>query len=287
MDRKLGYAFLLPGVIFLIAFLFVPIIYSCYMSLYEWKLFDLGRQRDFVGIENYIRTFSDKLFLNAAGNTLILVFTCLIVEFVLGFGIALSLWNIQRPLKGIHGIVLLPMITSPVIVALIWRLIYDPQFSILNYVLSETLGISNIAWLGDASTALVSVIIVDIWQMTSFVILILYAGMTGIPLDCIEAALVDGASYRKIVRHIILPFSFSAIMLVLVLRTMDLFKIFDTIYVLTRGGPNAATESLSTYIYKVSFQQYQMGYAMALSLITLACILLISIVYTRARKQRD
>ena len=254
------------------------------MSLYEWKLFDLGRDKAFVGLDNFLRIFSDELFVNAAANTLTIVFFCLIVELVLGFCIALSLWNIQRSLKAVHALILLPMITSPVIVALIWRLIYDPQFGILNYVLRTVLGIANPAWLGDANLALPSVIIVDIWQMTSFVILILYASMTNIPLDCVEAAVVDGASYGQMVRYVIIPSSLSAVVLVMMLRTMDLFRIFDTIYVLTRGGPGSATESLSTYIYKTSFLHYDMGYAMALSLITLACIIIISMSYMKATK---
>jgi len=286
-EKKLGLAFLLPSAVFLSIFLFAPIVYSIYMSLYKWKLFDLGREREFVGLGNFIRLFSDKLFLNAITNTLLIVIVCLIIEIILGFLIALVLWNIQKSLKVIHAIILLPMITSPVIVALIWRFIYDPQFGILNYVLKHTLGLPEIAWLGDVSTALPSVMIVDIWQMTSFAILILYAGLTTIPTDCVESAFVDGASFIRTVFYIIIPFMLPAIFLVVILRTMDLFKIFDTIFVLTRGGPGTATESLSMYIYKTSFHYYDMGYAMAQSLFTLACILLISIGYLKARKVRE
>ena len=286
-EKRLGLAFLLPSTAFLLVFLFAPIVYSIYMSLFKWKLFDLGRQRVFIGLGNFVRLFSDKLFLNAAGNTLLIVAVCLLVEIVLGFFIALMLWNTQRSLKIVHAIILLPMITSPVIVALIWRFIYDPQFGILNYVLKRMIGISEIAWLGDVSTALPSIMIVDIWQMTSFVILILYASLTTISTECIESAFVDGASFTKVVFRIIIPFILPAVFLVVILRTMDLFKIFDTIFVLTRGGPGSATESFSTYIYQTSFHYYEMGYAMALSLITLACILIISIGYLMARKERE
>ena len=285
-EKRLGIAFLIPSSAFLFVFLFIPIGYSIYMSLFKWKLFDLGRQREFVALENFLRIFSDKFFINAAGNTLLIVGICLVIEMILGFIIALTLWNMQRSLKVVHAIIMLPMITSPVIVALIWRSIYDPQFGILNYVLKITLGISNVAWLGDVSLALPSVMIMDIWQMTSFVILILYASMTTVPTDCIESAFVDGASFLKMVFRIIIPFTLPAIFLVIILRTMDLFRIFDTIYVLTRGGPSSASESLSIYIYKTSFQFHEMGYAMALSLITLMCILLVSAGYLKARNAR-
>lgn len=284
-NKRLGLAFLLPGLGFLFVFLIIPILYSMYMSVFEWEIFDLGRERVFVGFDNFIRAFTDKLFLNAAGNTLLIVGVCLAFELVIGFIIALLIWNIQRPLKLLHAVILLPMITSPVIVALIWRLMYHPNYGIMNYVLKYILGLPAQAWLGDANLALPSIMLVDIWQMTPFVVLILYAALINIPADCIEAAFVDGASYGQMVRCIILPFMGPAILLVLMMRTMDLVRIFDTVFILTGGGPMNSTETLSTYIHKTGFQQYEMGYSMALSLITLACIILISIGYAKARKR--
>lgn len=286
-EKRLGLLFLLPSSIFMLIFLFGPIGYAVYMSLFKWKLFDLGKHKEFVGLGNFIRAFSDKLFLDAAGHTLLIVIVCLFFQLVLGFIIALALWNIQRSLKVVHAIILLPMITSPVIIALIWRFIYDPQFGILNWALKKTFGITGIAWLGGITTALPSIMAVDIWQMTSFVILIFYAALTTISTECIESAFVDGASFLKTVYHIIIPFMLPTIFLVIILRTMDLFKIFETIFVLTRGGPGSATESFSTYIYKNSFIYYDMGYAMALSLITLVCIMIVSIGYLRARKAKE
>lgn len=286
-ERRLGYAFILPGVFFLGFFIFIPILYSIYMSLFEWKLFDLGKVKTFVGLDNFIKIFSDKVFMTAMMNTLTIVAVCLVIEIILGFIISLSLWNIKKSMKVAQSIILLPMITSPVIVGLIWRFIYDPQFGIINYVLKNTIGVGNIAWLGNADTALLSVIIVDIWQMTSFVILILYAGMTSIPNEYLEAAQVDGTTYLQTVRYMIIPSISHYIILVFMMRTMDLFKIFDTVYVLTRGGPGYATETLSVYTYKTSFQFYDMGYAMALSLVSLICILVISISYMKLMKKKD
>ncbi|NLL96870.1 MAG: sugar ABC transporter permease [Clostridiaceae bacterium] len=286
-EKRLGYAFILPGVFFLGFFIFIPIIYSIYMSLFEWKLFDLGKIKTFVGLDNFIRIFSDKVFVTAILNTLTIVVFCLVIELILGFIISLSLWNIKRSMKVAQSLILLPMITSPVIVGLIWRFIYDPQFGIVNYVLRNTIGVGNIAWLGNADTALISVIIVDVWQMTSFVILILYAGMTSIPNEYLEASLVDGTTYFQTVRYMVIPSISHYIILVLMMRTMDLFKIFDTVYVLTRGGPGYATETLSMYTYKTSFQFYEMGYAMALSLVSLVCILMISISYMKLMKRKD
>ena len=277
----MGYSFSLPVVAFLFFFIFIAIGYCFYMSFFEWKLFDLGADKTFTGLDNYLRVFSDKIFGQAMLNTLLIVVCCIVVETVLGFLIALTLWSMKRTLRVIQTIILLPMITSPVIVGLIWRYIYDPQFGILNYVLRSTIGVGDIAWLGDESTSLLSVMIVDVWQMTPFTILVLFAAMMGISDDWIEAAQVDGARFWRIVRKIILPSVSPMVFFVLLMRTMDLLKIFDTVYVLTRGGPGFSTETLAVYTYKVGFSQYEMGYAMALSIITLLCILLVSCFYMR------
>lgn len=286
-NLAMGYCFSLPVMIFLFIFIFLSIAYCFYMSFFEWKLFDLGKDKTFVGLDNYIKIFQDGIFGQAVGNTLIIVFVCLTLETVLGFLIALTLWNLKRTLRVLQTILLLPMITAPVVVALIWRYIYDPQFGMLNYVLRNTIGIGDIAWLGDESTSLMSVMVVDIWQMTPFTILILFAAMTGISEDWIEAAQVDGAKFWRIVRKIILPALMPILMFILLMRTMDLFKIFDTVYVLTKGGPGFSTETLSMYTYKVGFSQYEMGYAMALSIVTLVGIMLISCFYMRRSKKLE
>lgn len=283
-ELRMGYSFLLPAVFFLLFFIFVSIVYSFYMSFFEWKLFDLGAEKTFVGITNYLKIFTDEVFGTSLVNTLTIVVACLVVETVLGFLIALTLWTLKKNLRVIQSIILLPMITSPVIVGLIWRYIYDPQFGILNYILRSTTGMQNLAWLGDERLSLFSVILVDIWQMTPFVVLVLYTGMTGISEDCIEAAQVDGARYWQIVRGMILPSIAPLISFAMLIRTMDLFKIFDTIYVMTKGGPGYSTETIALYTYKTGFSYYNMGYAMALSMITLVCIVAISAVYLRKKK---
>lgn len=225
----------------------------------------------------------DEVFGYALLNTFIITGTCLLVETVLGFAIALVLWKVRRPLRIVQAIILLPMITSPVIVGLIWRYIYDPQYGILNWFL-HSLDVSTYAWLADEKTALFSVILVDIWQMTPFTTLILFASMMGISDDWIEAAQVDGARFFSIVRHIIIPSVIPMLFFVLLMRLMDLLKIFDTIYVLTRGGPKYATETLAMYTYKAGFSQYRMGYAMALSIVSLLLIVLLAYVVNRIRK---
>ena len=283
--RLMGYSFSMPAVIFLSFFIVVSILYCFYMSFFEWKLFDMGANKVFVGLANYAKLFHDEVFGVVLKNTLLITAYCLVLETLLGFAIALALWAWQRKLRVVQTIFLLPMITSPVIVALIWRYIYDPQFGILNYFLHSVFGTGNIAWLGDAKLALPSIILVDVWQMTPFTILILYAAMMNINDDWIEAAQIDGASFFKTVKKIVIPSILPMTSFILLMRTMDLLKIFDTIYVLTRGGPGYATETMAMYTYKVGFSQYDMGYAMALSIATLVIVLLLSIPYIRRQKR--
>ena len=283
--RLMGYSFSMPAVIFLSFFIVVSILYCFYMSFFEWKLFDMGANKVFVGLANYAKLFHDEVFGIVLKNTLLITACCLVLETLLGFAIALALWAWQRKLRVVQTIFLLPMITSPVIVALIWRYIYDPQFGILNYFLHSVFGTGNIAWLGDAKLALPSIILVDVWQMTPFTILILYAAMMNINDEWIEAAQIDGASFFKTVKKIVIPSILPMTSFILLMRTMDLLKIFDTIYVLTRGGPGCATETMAMYTYKVGFSQYDMGYAMALSIATLVVVLLLSIPYIRRQKR--
>ena len=254
------------------------------MSFFDWELFDLGKDKVFVGLANYLRMFDDEVFGISLKNTLVIVIVCLLSETTLGFLIALTLSTINRKMRIVQSIILLPMITSPVIVGLIWRYIYDPQFGILNYFLKNTLGIADLAWLGNSSLSLTSVMIVDIWQMTPFVVLVLYAAMMGMSESRIEAARVDGATFWQIVRFVVLPSITPMIAFVMLIRSMDLFKIFDTIYVMTKGGPGYSTETLALYTYKTAFSHYNMGYAMSLSIITLVCIASISLIYIKSRK---
>lgn len=286
-ELKMGYSFLIPVILFLFFFIFLATIYCFYMSFFEWKLFDLGAQKTFVGLDNYMKIFSDEVFGVSMLNTLTIVVICIFVEMTIGFFIALALWTIKKSLRTVQAMILLPMITSPVIVGLIWRYMYDTQFGIINYFLREIFSASTIAWLGNEKLSLISVIIVDIWQMTPFVVLILYAGMTAISEELFEAAQVDGASYWKIVKKIVMPSILPMISFAVLMRTMDLFKIFDTVYVMTGGGPGISSQTIAMYTYKTGFSYSHMGYAMALSIITLICIISLSTVYMINNKKRE
>jgi multiple sugar transport system permease protein len=267
--------------------IFAPLVYSIILSLYQWQITQINTDKPFVGLQNYVKLFTDPQVLNAVWNTIVYVVGSVGVELVLGFIIAAALFELTRGRKLANSLILLPMIIAPVITALIWRYMFDPQFGLISQVLS-LFGIhGGIDFLGNAKLALPSLMLVDIWQWTPFVILILHAGMLGIPEDQFEAARIDGAGRVRILRSVVLPAIAPQILLVLLFRTMDTYRIFDTVYVLTRGGPGGATETIGLYTYQTGFSFFNMGYAMTLSVFILVTVGLISGFYLRLLRRRD
>jgi multiple sugar transport system permease protein len=275
-----------PTVLALIAVLIVPLGYSFAMSLRSWGLTDINGAKPYVGLANYRELLHDSAFLGAFRTTFILIAASVTIELVLGFAVALALFHITRGRKLANALILLPMIVTPVIVALMWRYLLDPQFGVVNAALG-VFGIKPVAWLGGPSTALLSIVIVDVWQWTPFVVLVLHAGMLALPPELLEAARVDGAGGRQLVLRIMVPLLAPLFLLVLLFRTMDVYRIFDTVYVLTQGGPGRATETVGIYTYKAGFEFSQMGYSMAMSCVVLVVILVISsfylVLFRRAR----
>ena len=284
--RRLGWALMAIPAVILALLIFGPLIYSFVMSFFEWGLTDINRDKPFVGIDNYITLFTDPMVLTALLNTITYVVASVSIELVLGFIIASALFDLTRGRKLANSIILLPMIIAPVITALLWRYLLDPQFGLVAQVAS-LFGGSGIGFLGSPTLALPTLILVDIWQWTPFVILILHAGMLGISEDQFEAARIDGAGRLRILRSIVIPAIAPQILLVLLFRTMDTYRIFDTVYVLTRGGPGTATETIGLYTYRTGFSYFDLGYAMTLSIFILVTVALISSFYIRLLRRRD
>ena len=275
---------LAPTLVFLLLFIIGPIIYSLVLSLYEWRLTEIAKPKSFVGLAITLLCSGSCVL---AGNEKHhdLTIGSVGIELILGFLVALLLWQLprvrisqfnhppandycssgSRPSLAVHA---------------------GPQFGIVNYALRGILP-GEVAWLGDVRLALPSVILVDIWQMTPFVVLVLHAGLCSISEEWLEAARVDGATYWQIIWHIVLPFLRQLIILVMMLRAMDTYRVFDTIYVLTKGGPGLATETIGIYTYKSGFSFFKMGYAMTLSTVSLAVVLVFSLLCVRMMRQED
>lgn len=251
-----------PAIVLLLALTIYPLIYMVQISF-------TGQDQQFTTV-HYTRLLGDAFFHRAAWQTFVYTATALTVELTLGLALALLIDSLGRWRGSIRVGLLMPMLVPPVVAALVWRLIYNTEFGLLNGTL-RNLGMdtSHLNWTAAEGSAMFSVILVDVWQWTPFMFLLLTAGLQAIPQEPLEAARVDGASYGRILRDLILPLMKPTILLAVVLRFMDLIRIFDPIYILTRGGPGFATETVSLYIYKTAFRFFNFGYAAAMSAVGL------------------
>jgi multiple sugar transport system permease protein len=284
-SRLLSYGLLLPGLAAITALVLVPVVYAVVWSLRDWRLTQISLPKQFVGFDNYADLLRDDVFFAALRNTTIFMVGSVAITVVIGFGVALALYYVTRGRRLVNALILLPMILSPVVVSLIWRYIYDTQFGPLNIV-STGLGLPRVQWLGSESLALGSVVLVDVWQFTPFAVLVLHAGLLTVPQEIVDAARVDGAGKVALARHILVPWLMPFVAVVVVIRSMDAYRVFDTIFLLTAGGPGTATESLSTYAQRQGFSFFEMGYSMAICVVMLAILVVISAFYLRLLARR-
>lgn len=280
--------FIGPAVFILLFIVIFPMVYSWALSFAEWNLMRGGDWR-FVGLRNYAQALlHDPHFYTSLRVTLIYVILAVGIQFLLGLVIALLL---NRPLKRVgflRTVLVIPTTMTPVVVGIIWRLLYNPELGTINYFLS-LFGFRPLSWLGDPSLALPSVIMADIWQWTPFMALILLAGLQALPREPYEASVVDGATTLQTFRLITFPLLLPTIIVALLLRIMDAFKIFDLIFILTGGGPGMTTEVLSFYTYRFGFKFFHMGRAAAMSLLLFAILFVITQIflkYYRAGEER-
>ncbi|MDQ1548119.1 MAG: multiple sugar transport system permease protein [Actinomycetota bacterium] len=285
--RRLGRGMIAVPAILLVVLIFGPLVYSIVLSLYKWQITDINSGKPFVGLDNYVRLFTDPQVLNAVLNTIEYVVGSVGIELVLGFIIASALFEMTKGRKLANSLILLPMIIAPVITALIWRYMLDPQFGLVSQVLALFGVKGGVPFFGSSQFALPSLMLVDIWQWTPFVVLILHAGMLGISEEQFEAARIDGAGRWRILRSIVIPGIAPQILLVLLFRTMDTYRIFDTVFVLTRGGPGTSTETIGLYTYQTGFSFFNLGYAMTLSVFILVTVAIISGFYLRLLRRRE
>ena len=268
-----------PAMLFVATVVGYPIFEAFRMSFHRLDL-TRGQER-FVGIANYVRATADPDFWNALQVTLLFTIASVLIELVLGLVLAVLTNREIRGRAFFRTVFLLPMFVAPVVVGVTWFWMYNVEFGVINWALLVA-GVRPQEWLGSARLALPAIVLVDVWQQTSTVFIILLAALQAIPQEIYEAARVDGAGPWRQFQSITLPFLRPAIGVVLTLRTMFALRAFDLIFVTTRGGPGRVTETISVYLYKVGFSQFNLGYSSALSVILLAFILAFSIFYARA-----
>lgn len=269
--------FLLPAVLVVALVLLYPLFFTFRLSMFSYSI---SRGMNFIGIDNYIKILLDKTFYIALRNTFIYTTAVVVVEMTLGFILA-NIVNRKFYLQSVvRTLLMIPMLTSPIVSGIIWRFMYNPDFGIINYFLTQV-GLQTQVWTGSPKTALLSTIIVDIWEFTPFVILLLLAGLQSIPKEQYEAAGIDGANFGQCLWYITIPWLKPMILVVLLLRTMDSIKVFDQVYALTGGGPGISSITLGVYAYTKGFRNFSLGYASTISYVLMLITIVISLFYMR------
>jgi multiple sugar transport system permease protein len=282
-DIRLAYLLVAPTVAVLVALSIYPLIHAVTLSL---RVTSSGASRWSLG--NFARLFSDQFFLAALGHTLVYSACALTLEFFFGLGLAVLMNSQLRGRGFFRAALLMPMMLPTVVAGVVWRLMLNPNFGAINGTLKGMgLNTAALTWTSSPRLAMLSVVAVDVWQWTPFMFLILLAGLQAIPQEPYEAALIDGSSAWQTFRHVTLPLLKPAILVALLLRTMDLLRVFDQVFILTEGGPGFATETISLYIYRTAFRFSNFGYAAAMSFVLLIITNIVSAFYFRVLQARE
>ena len=282
IERNIVWIFPLPATVFILIMMAFPVLYTVWVSFTDWSV-SSGGDINFIGFKNYVDLFQEPRFYNAVKMTFYFTTLAVGVETVLGVAIALIL-NREFWGKGIaKTILLLPMVATPVAIGLAWTLFYEPTIGLANYTL-KGMGFEGSNWLASKDMVIPALAIVDIWEWTPMVALIVLAGLASMPTEPFEAAKVDGATTIQTFRYITLPLLYPTILIAIVLRSIDAFKTFDIIYTMTAGGPGFASETLNIYAYTLGFGYFKFGMASSALAALLAIVLGFSILTLWVRK---
>jgi multiple sugar transport system permease protein len=276
----LAWLLVAPTILMFVVFAFLPSITAILYAFSHIRLQRGGMVRTFIGFENFARALDDPLVRQSALTTLKWALTVTTVEILLGLGLALLLAHGVRGRAIFTSLLIIPIIMPPVAVSLMWFFMYDYSFGIFNYLLNQ-IGLPSVRWLSDPNTALYAMMAVDVWQATPFAFLLLYAAILSLPRDPYEAAAIDGASRWHIFKTVTLPLLLPVLGVVVLLRLIDAARIFDKIFVMTRGGPGSSAYTATLTIYVEAFNKYDFGYASALSFLFQIVLIVFATIYVR------
>ena len=283
-DAVWSWIFMTPTTVFLVITALIPLLYSVYISFFKLKMNLPNATPTFVGFANYARMLTDKTLRVATSNTFKFAFISVTLELILGLFVAMAFCSDRRWARLGTSILLVPMIMAPVAIGTLWRMMLDGNTGVINYLLSF-LGIESVNWLSNPKYAMPAVLFVNVWQLVPWVVIVAAASLKALPGDCLEAALVDGASNRQIFWHIVLPMISPLLVIIYMLRFVDAFKVFDTVYTMTNGGPGTATEMLPNYIYKQGMKYFDVGYTAALAIAFVLVMSLFTAIFLRIRRK--
>lgn len=271
----------LPAILIVLALAIYPLVYSLWLAFHQWDLQTPGHP--FVGLDNFSGALGDDRVWVALKNTGVIVTVGIFFEFIVGLGLALLLVDTVHIRRILLPIVMLPVTMVPIVVGLTWRMMWDNQYGVVNALLRIPFGNDlNIVWLGQTRTAIIAMIVTQVWQWTPFMFLIMLAALSSVNPDLYEASVLDGAGWGRQLLDITLPAIRPIIVVAVLFRALDAFKIFDLVYMFTQGGPGTSTETISWYIYQVGFKFFRMGYAAAVSYLVLILLSILATLYVAA-----
>ncbi len=273
--------FVAPALVVVGAVIVFPWMFTVWMSAFDWKI---GTEAHFVGLENYVKLFTNRRFLEAVWHTAYFTVLAVIVPLVLGT-IAALIFHREFPFRGaLRAIFTMPMMATPVAVALVWTMMFHPQQGVLNYLLS-LVGLPPSLWVYSPTLVIPSLVLVEIWHWTPLVMLIVLGGLAALPTEPYESARLDGATEWQLFRFITLPLVAPFLVVAAVIRTIDAVKAFDTIYVISQGGPGTASETINLYLYLQAFAFYNIGNASAVVVVFFAIILALALLLLHVRQR--
>lgn len=284
-DRHIKWIFVLPALVFVLLMMVFPIGYTFRLSFFDWSMSAVSPP-EWVGLSNYTSLLTDDRFWNSVRATLSFTVSALSFEVLLGVAIALLLNRNFRGKQIVKTLFLLPMVATPVAMGLVWILIYEPTIGVANSVL-KSLGLNPLQWLASPTQVIPSLVVIDVWEWTPMIALIVLAGLSTLPMEPYESAEVDGATRWQKLMYITLPLLKPTILVAAMLRLIDVLKTFDIIYATTQGGPDIASETINIYAYVMGFQYFKLGMASALLILFFILVmgLTLGLIFIRKRAE--
>ena len=273
--------FVIPALVVISAVIVFPWVFTLWMSAHRWTL---GQEQSFIGFENYVRLASDARFWESLWHTLVYTLLSVVAPLFLGT-LAALVFDAQFPLRGfLRGVFVMPMMATPVAIALVWTMMFHPQLGVLNYLLSF-IHIGPLEWIYNQSTVIPSLVLVETWQWTPLVMLIVLGGLAAVPREPYESAEIDGANAWQKFRYLTMPMIAPFLMIAVIIRSIDAVKSFDIIYAMTQGGPGTASETINIYLYNTAFAYYDIGYGSAMAVVFFIIIVALSFVLLMVRQR--
>jgi multiple sugar transport system permease protein len=273
--------FVIPALVVVLAVILFPWVFTIWMSLNQWKV---GSPTTFVGLANYIRLPNDPRFVEAVVHTLVYTALSVFLPLILGTASAVVFHQKFAGRGFLRGLFIMPMMATPVAIALVWTMMFHPQLGVLNYLLS-LVGLPPQLWVFHPATVIPSLVLVETWQWTPLVMLIVLGGLAALPTEPYESAQIDGATFWQMFRYITLPLVAPFLFIAAMIRTIDAVKSFDIIFAITQGGPGSASETINLYLYSVAFIYYDLGYGSAIAVVFFILIVMLTavLIYLRQR----